>query len=271
MAAQSCRKIEYILRMTVESSMSFAKVVEEIAKLHPEMRLGGYCAHDGTVEFYCRVKLLVKPDSVVVDLGAGRGAWFEDDESEFRRRTRLLKGNVARVIGLDVDRAVLDNRAVDAAHVIDPGGHWPVSDASIDLVVSDYVIEHVADIRRFSEQIHRILKPGGWFCARTPTKYNYVAIGARLISNLNHARLLKLAQPGRKSEDVFPTEYRLNTRTDIARAFGVDRFEDFSYTYCCEPQYSFGRLWIYRCFLAAHRLLPPALVGNLFVFLRKSE
>jgi SAM-dependent methyltransferase len=183
----------------------------------------------------------------------------------------LLKGNVARVIGLDVDRAVLTNRTVDAAHVIELSGRWPVDDASIDLIVSDYVIEHIADARWFADEVRRILKPGGWFCARTPTKYNYVAVGARMVSNLKHARLLKLAQPGRKSEDVFPTEYRLNTRTDVERAFGADRFENFSYIYCSEPQYFFGRLWIYKAFLLAHRLLPPALVGNLFVFLRKSE
>lgn len=249
--------------------MSFAKTVPEIAGLHPEMRLGGFCAYDGTVEFYSRVKLLVRPDAVAVDLGAGRGAWFEGDESDFRRRTRLLKGHVAKVVGLDVDEAVLQNRAVDSAFVIDAGGHWPLDDGSVDLVVSDYVIEHVSNVRQFVEEVRRILKPGGWFCARTPTKYNYVCIGARLVSNVQHARVLQAIQPGRKREDVFPTVYRLNTRNDVMNAFGGENFEDCSYIYCSEPQYHFGSAWVYRCLRLAHRLLPAAVTGNLFVFLRK--
>jgi SAM-dependent methyltransferase len=249
--------------------MSFARTKPAIARLHPEMQLGGFMAHDGTVEFYGRIKALARSEMRVVDLGAGRGAWFDEDDSDFRRGMRLLKGNVAEVVGCDVDAAVLHNRAVDRAVVLEPGRPWPFEDHSIDLVVSDYVLEHVEDPVALAAEVHRILRPGGWMCARTPTKHHYVSIAARLVSNLRHARVLAAAQPGRKAEDVFPTVYRLNTRSAIARAFDSSRFEDFSYIYCNEPQYHFGRAWVYRLFALAHRVLPAGLTGNLFVFLRK--
>lgn len=249
--------------------MSFAKTSVEIARLHPEMELGGYWAYDGTVEFYGRVKALARPDMLAVDLGAGRGAWYEDDDSHFRRDMRLLKGHVARVIGCDIDPAVLNNRAIDEARLLKPGEPWPFEDASVDLIISDYVLEHIEDPGTFANEVHRILKPGGWLCARTPTRHHYVSIAARLVSNLRHAKVLQFAQPGRKAEDVFPTSYRLNTPKDVSAAFGTARFDNCSYTYCSEPQYHFGRAWIYRLFQLAHWVLPASMIGNLFIFLRK--
>jgi len=249
--------------------MSFAKSSPEINRLHPEMRLGGFLAHDGTVEFYSRVKALARPTDFAVDLGAGRGAWFEEDESDFRRDMRKLKGQVAKLVGCDIDPAVLGNRAVDSARLLVPGQPWPFDDASVDFIVSDYVLEHIQDPQAFAAEVHRVLKPGGWLCARTPTKYHYVSIGARLISNMRHAKILESAQPGRKAEDVFPTAYLLNTQGDLDRAFAPSRFENLSYTYCSEPQYHFGRAWIYRLFQFVHWLLPAAMTGNLFIFVRK--
>lgn len=249
--------------------MSFFNVPPDIARLQPELAVGGYSAFDGTVEFYTRVGLLTTPQSRVLDLGAGRGAWFEDDASDFRRQVRLLRGRVAEVIGCDVDPAVKDNRAVDTAHVIVPGEPLPLASGSVDLVVSDYVFEHVEDPLALGQELNRVLRPGGWVCARTPTKYNYVCLAARLVSNLRHASVLRWAQPGRKAEDVFPTVYRLNNRSDLERAFPPALFEHHSYVYTFEPQYHFGRAWVYRALALAHRFLPASLHGNLYIFLRK--
>ena len=249
--------------------MSFAKTSSAIARLQPEMALGGFSAYDGTIEFYSRVKVLCREDVVAVDLGAGRGAWFEDEESIFRRNMRLLKGSVAQVIGCDIDPVVHLNRAVDSSRLIEAGGPLPFEPGSVDLIVCDYVLEHIDHPEVFASEVWRILKPGGWFCARTPTKFNYVSIAARMVANVRHAGVLKAAQPGRKVEDVFPTVYRLNSRSDIAKSFSSAKFEDYSYTYCFEPQYHFGRAWVYRLFQVVHWLLPAVFTGNLFVFLRK--
>lgn len=249
--------------------MSFFNIPSDIARLQPELAVGGYSAFDGTVEFYTRVALLTTPQSRVLDLGAGRGAWFEDDASDFRRRVRLLRGKVGEVIGCDVDPAVKENRAVDTAHVIVTGEPLPLVSASVDLVVSDYVFEHVDNPLALGKELERVLKPGGWICARTPTKYNYVCVAARLVSNLKHASVLRWVQPGRKAEDVFPTVYRLNSRSDLEQAFPAALFEHHSYVYTFEPQYHFGRAWVYRTLALLHRFLPASLHGNLYIFLRK--
>ena len=41
--------------------------------------VGGFSPNDGTIGFYLRVNSIVERDSVVLDLGAGRAAWFNDD------------------------------------------------------------------------------------------------------------------------------------------------------------------------------------------------
>lgn len=240
-----------------------------LRKICPEVGAGGYSSLDGTIEFYGRVQALLDSNMRVLDLGAGRGAWFEDDDCQARKATRLIKGRVKKLIGCDIDPVVLENRSIDEAVILQPGKPMPLDDASVDLIVSDYVLEHVHDVPEFAGEISRILKTGGWFCARTPTKYSYVAIFARLVSNRQHAKILKYAQPSRKISDVFPTAYRLNSLMELSQAFPADDFENYSYLYSAEPAYHFSNVALYRIFQFAHWLLPKAFSGNLYIFLHK--
>jgi ubiquinone/menaquinone biosynthesis C-methylase UbiE len=157
-----------------------------LAKNCPELDAGGFSAVDGTIEFYGRINALLKSNSVVLDFGGGRGAWFEDDTSDYRKSLRLLKGKVAKVIACDVDPAVLENRSVDEAFVVPLDSRLPLGDESVDLIVSDFVFEHVTDPSWMASEFNRILRPGGWICARTPTKYCYVSLVARLVKSSRH-------------------------------------------------------------------------------------
>ena len=159
---------------TLERAMTQAK------ELRPERGAGGYAHDDSTVAFYLRVNSLISPASVVCDLGAGRGAELEKAE-EFPRSLRRLKGRVAHLAACDVDRAVLENSHVDEARLIDSNGRLPYADESFDLVYSDWVVEHVEDVGQFASEVYRVLKPSGWFCARTTNKWGYIGIGARII------------------------------------------------------------------------------------------
>jgi hypothetical protein len=127
----------------------------------------------------------------------------------------------------------------------------------------------ISHIKQFSQEIKRLLKPNGFFCARTPHKFQYVSIAARIVKNKHHSKVLSVAQPNREVGDIFPTVYRLNTMDSIKRAF--PSFKNYSYLYSCEPFYYFGNRYLYLLFCWLHKLLPGIFVSNLFVFLQQLE
>lgn len=239
-----------------------------MARIFPEQRIVRFNRRQGAFVFFSMVADLLKPNDVVVDFGAGRGNQAE--AAGLVGSLSGFKGRCARAIGVDVDPAVLENPYVDDSHLIGADGRTPLPADCADIVFSYAVLEHVADPAAFVAEIHRILKPGGWFCAWTPNKWGYVALGARLIPNRYHARLIKAVEPGgREAHDVFPTVYRMNTRSAIRGSFGRAGFEDFSFTYNGHPSYNFGRAWIARLWMAVMALSPPAMRQSLFVFVRK--
>lgn len=228
--------------------------------------LGGFSELDGTMEFFSRLGALLEPHFVVVDLGAGRGSWHSEDRVPFRRNLRDIRSKVAEYVGVDVDPAVLTNPTTTRnALIVD--GRLPMDDASADLILCDYVLEHIQDVGAFRDEVFRVLKPGGVFCGRTPHTLNYVSLAARVIKNAKHANWLRRVQPNRKAEDVFPTAYRCNTLGALDRVFAG--WENFSYLYASEPQYYFGSKIAFHLFAVVHKLAPAPLTGNLFVFLRK--
>lgn len=229
--------------------------------------IGGFSPLDGTIEFFTRINALLEPHFKVLDLGAGRAAWNTEDRCSSRRGLRDIRSKVAEYIGADVDEAVLTNPTTSRNVVIGVDGHIPLGDKEIDLIVCDYVLEHVLDVDRFRGEVDRILKPGGVFCGRTPHAASYVSLGARLVKNIHHAKWLKWLQPQRKPVDVFPTAYRCNTMRDLERLFAG--WDHFSYVYTAEPSYHFGSRSGYAAFAALHKLAPAQFTGNIFAFIRK--
>jgi len=243
-------------------------VADVRARLYPEVAAGGFSHVDGKVGFYQRVNALLLPHMTVVDFGAGRGQSSEDPVI-YRRELSLLRGKVKNVVGLDVDDVVLSNPQVDEAHVVHQGSPLPLADQSVDLVVSDYAFEHITDPEWVSGELHRVLTPGGWICARTPNKWGSIGIPARLVPNRFHNAVLRLVQPEKQQRDTFPTAYRLNSFSALARYFPPTQFLHANYAMESEPAYFGSSETLWRIVIASYRLTPRRLGSTLYVFLRK--
>ena len=229
---------------------------------------GWYTPNDGTVDFYGRVNSILRSDMTVLDLGAGRAAWFEDDKCDYKRNLRHIKNKVTKLIAVDVDQAVFENKSSHECLLMEDD-RIPLEDNSVDLIIADYVLEHIQEPMIFAIEVDRVLKNGGYFCARTPHKWNYVSIFARLIENSKHSFVLKFVQPFRKEVDIFPTAYLMNSSSDIESFFIGYRNKTFIYR--SEPSYFFGSKFIYNVQYFIHRILPLSVVGNLFIFLQKGK
>jgi SAM-dependent methyltransferase len=193
----------------------------------------------------------LRPEFHVLDLGAGVGIV---PQMNFR-------GAVARVCGIDPSERVHENPYLDEAKQAF-GEEIPYADAQFDLVFSDNVLEHLPQPEQVFREVHRVLKPGGLFLAKTPNRRHYVATLARLTPHRAHQFVNALR--GRAREDTFPTCYRANTPGSIralAERSGMRVLECQliegrpEYLRLSPFTYVFG--WLYERIVNATRLLAP--------------
>jgi SAM-dependent methyltransferase len=238
-------------------------------RFFPEIEAGGFSRIDATVQFYQRINALITPDYTLLDFGAGRGAAHSDDMVLYRRSLQCFKGKVREVIGVDVDPAVITNPSLDRCIVLDPHGPIPLPDKSVDIVIADNAFEHVEDEKLVASELNRILRPGGWICARTPNRYGYIAFANRLIPRFIRIFVLHFVQPSRREEDVFPAFYRLNTVRALRRCFNRALFDHYTYYWDPEPAYYANSKILYGLFLVVRAITPRRFTAMLLVFIRQ--
>ena len=151
-----------------------------------------------------RILAYLQPESVVLDLGAGAGIVSQMN----------FRGLPAQMCGVDLDPRVVDNPMLDEGRVASATG-IPFEDNRFDVVFSDNVLEHLEEPLQVFREVVRVLKPGGVFLFKTPNKYHYMPVIARLTPHVFHQYINRLR--GRAEVDTFPTRYRANTRDDVER------------------------------------------------------
>ncbi len=213
-----------------------------LPSFYAEARFGGFTYVDSTIAFFLHVNALIIADSMVLDIGSGRGR-YGDDPVAVRRNLRIFKGRCRKVIGIDVDPIAAENPFIDEFRLIE-GDCWPVDDQSIDVSICDSVLEHIPDPDRFFSELQRVTKPGGYVCLRTPNSLSYFGLTSRLIPDRLHFRVLTTVQSDAVEErDVFPTVYRCNTRGKLRRMLTKYGFDNYVGGYEAEPAYlSFSRV-----------------------------
>ena len=253
----------------VLEQMSQKKSDEVKCKLYPETQAGGFTSIDGTIEFYNRVNALLDPSMTVLDFGAGRGAWVQDDTIPYRRNLRMLKGKVRQVVGVDIDKAMKTNLSLDQMVLIQIDNSLPFADRSFDMIISDWVFEHIQNSQHVANELNRVLKPGGWICARTPHRFGYIGIGTMLIPDRLQNHVLKKLQPEKKEIDAFPTVHRMNTVSKIRDLFPEHEFKNYAYLHEPEPAYFGNSGLLFRIMMLISHFTPRRFRTRLYIFITK--
>jgi SAM-dependent methyltransferase len=160
----------------------------------------------------------ISKDTILLDAGAGRGYLPQMN----------FKDLVKKTIGVDPSDAVKINPYLHECHVSFCDDMPYLSSNSIDLAVSNNVLEHVEYPEKFLSEINRVLKSGGIFIVKTPNKYHYMVLIARFTPTWFHTFYNNLR--GRPSEDTFKTQYKINSKSDLYRiaestGFSVEEFQ----------------------------------------------
>ncbi|MDX9721559.1 MAG: methyltransferase domain-containing protein [Myxococcota bacterium] len=134
-------------------------VVEAIANRYGELAQTSCCLSCGGAVGYAEPQ----PGEHCLDMGSGRG------QDVFRMAEAV--GSTGKVYGLDITEAMLDKGRRTASKlglenvefVRSELERIPLSDSSLNLVISNCTINHANDKRAVWSEIHRVLKPGGRF------------------------------------------------------------------------------------------------------------
>lgn len=185
--------------------------------------------YDGTHMYYAWIRSYLTTTSKVLNIGAG---------PETNSPVRTLKGEVAEVVGIDIDPIVKENRELDRGLVI-KNGLFPLEDQSFDIVFCDYVLEHVEHPTLFLSETRRVLKPGGRFFFRTPNLFHYVPLISMATPDWFHKAVAnRVRMLPNETHEPWPTFYRMNTRSALQRLSEQAGFSQKEFRMIeCEPSY----------------------------------
>ena len=159
---------------------------------------------------------IAAPGLTILDAGCGHTA----------PNLQPLRASGATLIGIDL----VPLEPQEGMELIEGDlGAVPLPDASVDLIYSRSVMEHVVDPQAVYAEAARLLKPGGRWIFLTANRWDYVSLVSRMTPNRFHAAIVRRFE-GREEFDVFPTAYKTNDRRQIAHhaaahGFAIDRFE----------------------------------------------
>lgn len=163
---------------------------------------------NGTAEFHDMITQLLK---------SRRGDVLELGPGPSNPTSRKLASFARRLDGLDIDERACTNDALNEAFIYS-GNEFPMEAGRYDVIVADYVMEHVEHPGIMMREVARVLRPGGAFAFRTPNSLHYVTLISRFTPHALHLLTANPArQRGKDAVDPYPTFYRFNSLSTVRR------------------------------------------------------
>ena len=209
---------------------------------------------DGTSQFHNLIKQYAPLEAEILEYGAG----------PTNKTTCFLK-SLGTVTGVDIDSTVRSNQYCDTTLVYD-GVHIPCESDAFDLVVSNYVCEHIELPIQMCREIHRILRPSGYYIFRTPNLWHYVSLAAKLSPQWFHKLVSnRLRNLPKDSHVPYRTYHRMNTKKMCTKILMETNFRiELIKLLESEPSYGFSsRMMFYPMFVGERLLNRFVILENL--------
>lgn len=170
------------------------------------------------------VDQLVTDDCRWIDVGGGKSVFPHN-----RKLSCELAERCDRLVGVDPSDNLDQNDLVDerCKSTIE----YYQSAELFDLATLRMVAEHIEHPELVVKSLARLIKRTGHVVIYTPNRWSLLAVMASLIPNKLHASVARLLSPDRKDEDVFPTCYRMNTRSRLKKLFEEGGFREVGFAY----------------------------------------
>lgn len=203
------------------------------------------------LDFLARTDLL-KPGDRVLEIGCGIGTIV----AELSKQGYDVCGTDISQVAIEYGRAKYPGVRLD----VQPAEELPYEAGAFDVVLSFDLFEHIARIDRHVAEVHRVLKPGGYYLFQTPNKWSNAVFETLTHKTLKWRRVHpSLHTPGqlrsRLAKHGFEVRFvKMNPINEYARA----KFRKLGPLRHLVERVDFSRL-------------PLGLQTNLYVVARKRE
>lgn len=160
---------------------------------------------DSLIYLTNKFRALCSENAIVLDAGCGNGNYVIDENRE----------SIKWAVGVDTSEEYTKKNICLDEVKIGNLEKLPFAQGEFDVVISLWVLEHLADPNKVFAEIHRVLKPNGIFMFATPN-LNYLPIKLiYLIKSVKVNHILNKILFGRGAEEIFPAYYRANSLEKI--------------------------------------------------------
>lgn len=194
------------------------KVINQfVDQLHPTFKSAGW---------YYRnfIDTHISQDSIVLDAGCGDGGIICE-----------YVGKVKEIIGVDVREDHIQNNSCINRGLVSSLTAIPLPDNSVDVITSQFVLEHIENPAAVFAELYRVLRPGGVFIFFTPNIFNPIMLASRVtplwFHKLYREKLLH------NTEEAYPTFYRINTTNGLILLGQKTGFEHLQIIQVGNPEY----------------------------------
>ena len=193
--------------------------------------------------YWSMINKVLAPKSMVLDIGAGRKGMLS-----------LFSERGITSIGLDMSYEDLQANEFLSLRVCGDAQELPFKAGSFDLVVSQWVLEHLPFPDLFIQEASRVLKHKGFFLLVSNSLFCPLMFFNAVMPRKLRDGIKKKLLPKEVEEDTFPTFYRANTQRRLRRLVRSTELKEKFFIYASDLSFFIFNRILFAFWLVVDRL-----------------